>query len=418
MPDYAKYDGWPDGENNILDSVELPETSLRRAVNYDVMDGGDIHRRRGRTLVYTGTIVPGSLYSNGKRVLFVEGSNMWELVKDLAGTWTRMLFRVGVGNHPVSYLGLNDNIYWSNRLFTGLIDSDGRDLPWGIRGPHEQPTITASEAGGSLTAGTYQLAITFLDELGQESGTPLAKSVVITADTGSITMTDIPAPIDGSTIQVYCSGPDGEGLYRVGQLIAGAPNFRITTVDNNQTIMLQTQFGIPPPAGDILEYHNGRIYIADGKIVWFTDAMRYGLVKPQRGFLQFPSEVTVMKAVADGIYICADQTYWVSGVDTTEFQQIPVLPYGAVRGTGINLPESDNVAWFSVEGVIIGGLQAQLTNVQEDKSAISQFKNGAMVFRKQRGLRQIIATLGTGTQSAFLAPDYVSLETARRGNAI
>ena len=125
-----------------------------------------------------------------------------------------------------------------------------------------------------------------------------------------------------------------------------------------------------------------------------------------------------MKAVADGIYICADQTYWVSGVDTNDFQQIPVLPYGAVKGTGINLLESDNVAWFSDDGIIIGGLEAQVTNVQDDKSAVGEFENGAMVFRKQRGLRQIVATLGTGVQSAYLAPDYVTLETARRGNAI
>ena len=418
MPDYAKYDGWPDGENNILDAVELPQTSLRRAVNYDIMDGGDLHRRRGRTLAYTGTIVPHTLYSNGSRVLFVEGGSMWELRKDLAGVWNRQLFRTGVTNRAVTYLDVNGEIYWSNGLFTGVIDGDGRDLPWGIRGPHEQPNVSAAASGGNLEAGTYQVAITFLDDDGQESGTPSAKIVEITTSGGSIQVQDIPTPVDGSTIQVYCSSANGEGLYRVGQLIPGTPDYRITAVSNQQTIKLQTQFGIVPPAGSVLEYFNGRIYIAEGSVVWFTDALRYGLVKPHRNFLQFPEPVTVMKAVADGIYICADQTYWISGVDTSEFQQIPVLPYGAVSGTGINLPESDNVAWFSEHGVIIGGLEAQVTNVQEDKSAVGKFENGAMVFRKQRGLRQIVATLGTGVQSAFLAPDYVALETARRGNAI
>lgn len=417
MPDFAKYDGWPDGENNILDAVELPQTSLRRVVNYDIMDGGDLHRRRGRTLAYTGTIVTGTLYSNGKRVLFVEGGNMWELIK-ISGVWTRVLFRVGVTNRPVSYLDVNGDIYWSNGLFTGCIDAEGQDLPWGIRGPHEQPNVSGADVGGNLEVGTYQVAVTFLDDLGQESGTPLSKTVEIAVAGGSIQLTDLPTPIDGSTIQVYCSSANGEGLYRVGQLIAGTPDYRITAVSNQQTIKLQTQFGSVPPAGDVLEYFNGRIYIAEGNIVWFTEALRYGLVKQHRNFLQFSKPVTVMKAVADGIYICADQTYWVSGVDTSEFQQIPVLPYGAVKGTGINLPESDNVAWFSEEGVILGGLEAQVTNVQEDKSAVGTFENGAMVFRKQRGLRQIVATLGTGVQSAFLAPDYVTLETARRGNAI
>jgi len=418
MPDFPKYEGWQDGENNILDAVELPETSLRRAVNFDIMDGGDLHRRRGRTLAYIGSIVPNTLFSNGKRVLFVESSNLWELIKGFDGVWNRMLFRTGVGNHAMAYLAKDDNIYWSNGILTGIIDSEGRDLPWGIRGPVEQPNIAGSDVGGTLDAGTYQVAVTFLDENGQESGTSASKVVEVTTDGGSILLTDIPTPVDGITIQVYCSSANGEGLYRVGRLLAGTPNYRITAVSNVQTIRLQTQFGIKPPAGDVLEYHNGRIYIAEGNVVWYTDALRYGLVKPHRNFLQFPSPVTVMKSVADGIYICADQTYWISGIDTNEFQQVPVLPYGAVKGTGINLPESDNVAWFSEEGLVIGGLEAQVTAVQEDKSAVSKFENGAMVFRKQRGLRQIIATLGSGTQSAMLAPDYVSLETARRGNAI
>lgn len=125
-----------------------------------------------------------------------------------------------------------------------------------------------------------------------------------------------------------------------------------------------------------------------------------------------------MKSVADGIYICSDQTYWLSEIDTNEFQQRVVLPYGAVKGTGINIPKSDNVAWFSRFGMVIAGLEAQISNIQEDKSAVSEFENGAMIFREQKGLRQIIATLGTGVQSVHLASDYVTLETARRGNAI
>ncbi len=293
MPEQAKFDGWPDGENNILDAVELPDTALRRVVNYDVRDGGDLHRRKGSTQVHVGTIVPKTLFSNDQRVLFVESGNLWELVK-ISGVWNPMLVRTGVGNHAMHYLDVNRNIYYTNAVITGMLDPDGADLPWGIQGPHEQPNVTASDSGGVLTAGDYQVAITFLDESGQESGTGLAKVVSVTSDTGSIELTDIPTTVDGITVQVYCSSPNGEGLYRVGQTLSGSPIFRIAVVDNVQTIKLQTQFGIKPPAGEILEYHNGRIYIAEGRVVWFTDALRYGLVKPAKNFLQFPADVTVI----------------------------------------------------------------------------------------------------------------------------
>jgi hypothetical protein len=416
MPDYPKFEGWPDGENNLLVGDELPITSLRRAVNYDITDGGGLVRRRGRTRIYAGSPTPGTLFSNGNRVLFVESGNLWELVL-LNTVWTRILVRLSVGARPMYYVSINDYIYYSNGVITGVLTDRGEDLPWGIQGPANQPTILAASGGGTLAAGNYQVAITFLSAAGEESGTPTATEVII-VDGGSIEMRDIPTPVDGSLVRVYCSSPGGEGLYRIGELIPGTPSYRISDVANARGLRLQTQFGIKPPAGDVLEYFNGRIYIGQGKVVWYTEPLRYGLVKPHRSFLMFPEDVTVIKAVADGLYICADQTYWLSGIDTNQFQQRPVLPYGAVKGTGINIPKSDNVAWFSKFGMVVGGLEAQVSNIQEEKSAVSEFENGAMIFREQKSLRQIIATLGTGTQSVHLAPDYVTLETARRGSAI
>ena len=132
----------------------------------------------------------------------------------------------------------------------------------------------------------------------------------------------------------------------------------------------------------------------------------------------FASEVTLLASVADGLYICADKTYWRADIDTDQFQQREVLPYGGVRGTAIDIPMSDNVAWFSPRGIIVAGLQGQVASVQEDKSAVSDFDSGAMLFREQSGLRQIVASLAGGTESPLLAKDYQQLETARRGEAI
>lgn len=418
MPDYAKYDGWPDGENNLRDATELELSQLRRCVNFDVLDNGDLHRRRGTTKVHNGTVVPRTLFSNGKRVLFVESGNLWELVRNIDGSWNPMLVRLSVGNHPMTYVDVNGDIYWSNQVQTGIVDQDGNDLSWGLKAVADQPTVTAGASGGDLVAGVYQVAVTFLDAYGQESGTDLAATVTVAENNSSLLLTDIPTPTDGSTVQVYCSAVNGEVLYRVGKVVPGAPSFRITSASNNLGMQLRTQFCDKPPAGNVLEYHNGRIYIGDGNVVWFTDPLRYGSIRMSTNFMMFPDEVTVIKAVADGMFICADKTYWLSGMDTSEFQQVEVLPYGAVYGTGISLPESDNVAWFSEDGLIIAGLEAQVTTVQDDRSAVSRFQNGAMQFRKVKGIRQFVATLGTGVQSEFLAPDYVTLETSRRGNAI
>ncbi len=418
LPPYVEYKGWPEGENNLLSAHELTDVQLRRSVNYDISDTGDLTRRQGRTSVYNGSIQPGTLFSNGKYVLFVESGNLFEL-ENFLGVWTRVLVRLGVGSNRMTYLDVNGDIYWSNGVHTGIFGANREDWDWGLHAPVEQPNLVSGANGGTLVGGDYQVAITFVNERSEESGTPLAKLVTVPdGTTGSIELRDIPTSIEATTLRVYVSNPDGEGLFRAADIFSGTPTYRITNVSNAIDIRLQTQFGVKPPAGDVLEYHNGRIYIADGKVVWFTDPLRYGLVKPHRNFLQFPSEVTVMKAVADGIYICADKTYWVSDIDTTNFQQREVLPYGAVRGTGIDIPKSDNVAWFSTHGIVVAGLEAQLSNIQEEKSAVSEFTIGAMYYRESKGLRQIIATLGGGTQSAYLAADYAALETARRGDAI
>jgi hypothetical protein len=419
MPEYAEFKGWTDGENNLLAAEELEQTQLRRCVNYDVSDKGDLRRRRGRAAVYNGSIQPGSLFSNGKRALFVETGHLWELINYL-GAWSRLLVRLNIGARAVTYLDVNGAIYWSNGVNTGVFGENAEDFTWGLHAPVEQPNVVPSSNGGTLTSGTYQVAVTFVNEFGEESGTPRSKEVLIPDDvsTGSIKLFDIPVSTEATTVRVYVSHPNGEGLYRVTDILSGMTSYRITSVDNAVNMLLQTQFGIKPPAGDVLEYHNGRIYIGQGKVVWFTDPLRYGLVKPHRNFMMFPGEVTVIKAVADGIYVCADKTYWISDIDTTNLQQREVLPYGAVKGTGIDIPKSDNVAWFSRHGIVIAGLEAQISNIQEEKSAVSDFTNGAMMFRESRGLRQLVATLGGGEQSAYLAPDYAALEIARRGDAI
>lgn len=418
MPGHADYKGWTEGENNRLRAQELTPEQLRRCVNFDVSNTGHLTRRRGSTSVYSGSIQPGSLYSNGKRVLFVESGSLWELDKTTSG-WRRLLVRLNVGALPMQYLDVAGDIYWSNGVNTGIFTADGQDLPWGLHAPVEQPNLVASSNGGSMTGGAYQVAITFVSDRGEESGTDLAREITVAStSTGSIEIRDIPTSTEATTVNIYCSHPNGEGLYRVGSLLSGIPTYRITAIDNASDRRLETQFGTKPPAGHILEYHNGRIYCALGQVVWYTDPLRYGLVRQHRNFLLYPAPVTVMKAVEDGIYLCADQTYFITGVDTDQFAQREVLPYGAVKGTGIDLGKTKQVAWFSDYGFVVAGLQGQVKNLSEERSAVSRFTSGSMLFREQRGLRQLIATLDGAEQSAFLADDYVQLETTRRGNAL
>ena len=416
--DYPKLGGWVQGMNTLLDKQELPSDTLRNAVNIDITNQGMLKRRRGSLRLLAANIARGSLWSNDQRTLFVESGSLKELYKSPSGVYSSILVVPDIGHGPVAYVEAGAQIYWTNGVFTGRIDAEGRDWPWGVTPPPRQPTL-AIGGGGQLEPGTYQLAITFVAEDGEESGTGLAAQAVVPSAGGRIDLSNFPQPAESrSKIRVYCSYVNGEGLYWVGDMPSGSTQYAITRTSNFATVLLQTQFGIAPPAGTVLEAHNGRIYIGRDNVVWLTEPLRYGLVKPMMGFVQFPAPVTVIKSVDDGVFICSDRTYWLTDVDTDQMRLKDVLPYGAVFGTGMDIPKYDAVAWFGETGLVIGGLKGEVYNTLEDRVAVSRYGNGAMFWREDRGVRSIVATLRDGTITPYMTSDYVALETARGGNFI
>jgi hypothetical protein len=386
-------------------------------VNCDLDDAGKLSLRQGSTQIHAGTIVKGSLWSSDdfSRTLFVESGSLWELFEFPVGTYNQRLVRTDVGATHMAYLDLNGRTYYTNGVITGQMEPDGTDIAWGVPRPHTQPNLSQGTSG-ELFAGSYQVAITYVSDTGEESGTGLAAEIEIAADNSSIILSDFPpSPSVADFIRVYVSNLDGRGLYRINDLHPAATTYEIDKVSNSAGIRLQTQFGMEPPPGDILEYHNGRIYIANDNILWFTEPLRYGIVKPMKGFLQFPKRITIVKAVDDGIYICSDRTYWISGVDTPQFHQREVLPYGGVFGTGLNIPNFDAVAWFSKRGIVFGGENGEVLNIMQDRVAVAEHGYGAMLWREHKGLRQIVADLWDGELNTYAAVDYVVLETARGG---
>lgn len=422
MPAEIKLDGWIQGVNDILRADELPPDTLRRSVNYDITDTGKLQRRRGSQRIYTGSIQRDSLYSDDQRTLFVEAGNLKELTRDTAGNYAAPLVRLDVGARPMAYERVNNQIYYTNSIVTGIFGPEGQDWKWGVTAPKTQPNVAAG-GSGQLAAGSYQVAVTFINDRGEESGTGLAAVVDIPeADdgVGSITLTDFPLTFaDTDTVRIYCSHVNGEGLYRAADVLPGTPFYRINQVSNVATLRLETQFGMEPPPGHLLAYHRGRIYIANGNVLWCTQPLRYNLTKPAQDFFQFPEFIDVLQAVDTGIYVCSgDKTYFITGIDTVNLNQDEVLPYGGVYNTGIKLNNYHAVAWFSHRGIVLGADDGRVINIMDDRVAVAKYKRGAMFWREHRGVRQFVADLWDGELNNYAAADYVALETARGGEFI
>lgn len=406
--------GFPKGMSNLGVPYALPEGTCRNAVNVDFDDAGKSRLRKGSTLKYAATDCD-SLWSNGTITLFREGQYLKELLRDSAGVYTARTVRSGLTpGYRIAFLDVNGDVCWSNGIATGRIRA-GVDGPWGVERPPRQPVLTAQSVGG-MFAGDYQVAITYLATDGEESGTGLAATVTVAAG-GGIGLSAIPQPQLAATIRVYCSMADGDVLYRYGDYAAGTGTIVLGAFQSD--LALETQLGYPPPPGTGLEIHNGRIYIAQGSVLWPTSPFRYGLYRPHESFFPFPDEIRMHAAVSDGPYVAtAARTYFLSGIDTGGLRVREVLPYGAPRGAAIRLPGTDSIAWFSHRGWVIGQSGGVVTNLMEDRNAVAQFARAATLYREQGGLKQLIAIAQDGTAPAGQAQDYTDYEIARHGVAL
>ena len=417
--------GWRNGMNNLKQPHAIDNETLRNAVNFDVDDDGNLKLRQGSASVYRGSIVKRTFWSNGAELaLFVEGTDLKRLNADFTAT----TLRAGVGNTPMSYVEQDGVVYWSNNVVNGKV-VDGADAVWGVPAPGQQPELTVQASGGHLVKGFYQVAITFVSATGEESGTGGSVEAEVIADGGALVLSAIPDPgnVDFQ-VNVYVTGPSGGQLYFHEALPSGFPTFVIRRVNHptegSLLHPLETQFGEPPPAGQLLEYHNGRIYIAQSNVVWATEPQRLGLVKPAVSYWQFPERVTLLqsvvdsKGVGDGMYIASDVTYFIGGIDTDNLFSRIVFEYGAVEGTGLTIEDTRQAAWFSHKGFVVAGPAGDANNVTIDRIAVSEFQSGAMLHREHDGVTQLLATLEDGVASTFPDKKWISDEVARRGNAI
>ena len=60
---------------------------------------------------------------------------------------------------------------------------------------------------------------------------------------------------------------------------------------------------IPLPGGQWVEYWNGRLVVARGASLLFSEPLRYGAHNPMTGYVRFPKRVEWVAPLEDGIYV-------------------------------------------------------------------------------------------------------------------
>ena len=156
--------------------------------------------------------------------------------------------------------------------------------------------------------------------------------------------------------------------------------------------------------GHLIEYFNGRLYIAQDNEIWFSDPMALMRTDIRRNFKQLPSWVTLLSAVEDGIYVSdLERTYFMGGGDPGEMALIdkadyPAIPYtahriDAARIGGFELT-GEVVLWASRMGICLGANGGQFENLTEEHFRVhEQLSSGASIVRKEGGFYQFVCML-------------------------
>lgn len=402
------------GEDNLhpdtkLTDPETRETHVRAAVNVD-LDSGTFRRRAGTTLQLSGTDCH-SLWSDDNAAFYVDNETLYQISGD-AGALAKSAVLTGLApGSAVSFCSANGEVYATNGTDVWRI-ADGVASASGIKEPSRNPDVVIG-TDGSLPAGYYRIAISFMASDGEESGTTFPVEVYVSAG-GTLSLSSIPVSTGYSTV-VYMTMVNDDVLCR--QAVTSESSLTITAAPDGSGARCQTGLMRRVPPGQIIRHLNGRLFVASGCTLFYSEPYMLGLYKPSRNYIQFPVPITMLEPCENGIYLAADKTYWIGG-DVAQAELAVVSPSGAVLGTGGKSPDDNLVHWMSPNGTVVGNSDGQITNLQDKTVAVSQAPSGAAMFRDRDGMRRIVTSLFNPSTNSAVAQTFIDAEVVRKGTTL
>lgn len=415
------------GLNNRLPPERLQTNELAQATNVDLDDSGGVRTRAGFTSVLSG--VCHSLWAKNNICLFVQNGQLMQLLQDLTAV------PLGITGlepaNPVSYALLGETVYFTNGTITGAFQN-GVARSWGLAVP---PLPAANLIDGSMPPGTYGFVATYLRNDGQESGAGNIQTIVAPAGQTYGIQWSVQQPADPTVafIRIYLTVTNGDELYLAAEIPVGTKTATYTGDTSDLTVPIWTLVMGPPPAGQQVAEFNGRLLIAQGQILWYTDPFSPELIRPDQNFLWFESDITMVAPVAEGVFLATQtETVFLEGMDIGKASRLPKASYGAIPGTlaytdgsliGEGRFTSKVALWATPQGIVAAGnqgfIKGVMTNLTQNKVSIPNATMGAGVFRQQNGLNQYLSMLqpSSDAQNLFMGDD-VTATVIRNGQVV
>lgn len=140
------------GIRNTVTAERLAPDELERAVNVDIDDAGQIHRRRGWTRVVGGDFA--SLFTAANGTVYGVKNGQLGVINP---NYSFVTLRAGVGPAPLAYVQVGPEVYFSSLTDSGVILPNGSIALWGAEvsagvwlSPVVNPTSTLAQVRGKL----------------------------------------------------------------------------------------------------------------------------------------------------------------------------------------------------------------------------------------------------------------------------
>lgn len=394
-------------DHDLVQSVQRGSVDLlRSATNVDLTDDGKVRRRPG----FTQAIAQGgchSLWGDGNTGFFASGSGLYQLRESGPGVAATLVRDDLAPGQPLSYCEAGGTYFYTGSGHIGMV-RDGVRIDFT---PRQNITPVLSAIDGALSAGRYQFCFTQMGQGGESSAT--MPQVIDLPDGGGIRIDAIPTPAPGTALHAYMTAANGEVFGRVYlQVTAGVAEVVAPPElgARCQTLLLE-----PMPAGSIVRHSNGRLLVATGNLLCYSEPFANGLFRPSKNYIPFPAPVTVVEPCGSGVFVVADKTYWLDG-DLAAASLIEKLPYGAVPHSGGSGPtDSNTVFWISTRGLVFGGADGSVRNAQEQQLALAGGAAGATLYREREGMAHVLTAVRDPIQTKAAASSYFDAEIVRKG---
>ncbi len=313
------------GINNVLPQHRLSGTDLLVAHDVDIGLTGEISRRGGYAEV--SDQCHKNLWQADGFMLATCGA----VLTAIHPSGARHVIHPALGHDRVWYCNLPDGrTTYTNGLIHGVTD--------GLT--NQERSITPPEslgapdmAFGQLDPGQYRYHLTFRRAGGVESSA--VSSEPITVNQGGLRLDGLPVRA-GHSLQVYLSGKDGDGAYLAGETVTGS--FEWGGKNSDLVLPCRTLGARPFPVGTYTGFWRGRVLVAQNNVLWASRANAPHL-SDWRDFKQFPSRITAVQPVDDGVYVGTEKDLvFLSGTTWDQLAFVPTQRGPVVPGSGVTAP--------------------------------------------------------------------------------